>query len=278
MQGLCQGFISRRMRPLSPPPLPDWQLPPGVPRGTWDYAHSRQVAATYDELLDQDGSCQVELAILERTFAHPGLLVDLGCGTGRLLLPFARRGFGCLAVDLSPQMLAIVAKKASQEGLMIDRLLANLVQLDCLADASADYAMCMFSTLGMIRGRQHRRQALRHARRVLKPGGTLVLHVHNRWSNLWLPQGRGWVLRNLAVSLGRPSVESGDIFFDYQDVPKMFLHLYTRRELLADLRQAGLRVRELIALDSRRQHALRYPWLLGPLRRRLDRRLRLVRT
>jgi ubiquinone/menaquinone biosynthesis C-methylase UbiE len=183
-----------------------------------------------------------------------------------LLFPFARRGFTCLAVDLSPQMLAIVAEKASQEGLVIDRLLANLVQLDCLRDASADYALCMFSTLGMIRGRQHRRQALRHARRNLKPGGTFNLHVHNRWSNLWFPQGRGWVFRNLAASLWRPDVEAGDKFFDYQDVPNMFLHLYTRRELLSDLRQAGLRVIELIPLDSRREHALRYPWLLGPLR------------
>jgi SAM-dependent methyltransferase len=254
------------MRPLSPPRISDWQLPQGVPRGTWEYAHSRQIAATYDERLNQDGLCQLELAVIQRHFTQPGLLVDLGCGTGRLLFPFARRGFSCLAVDLSPEMLAIVAGKASREGLVIDRLLANLVQLDCLRDAMADYALCMFSALGMIRGRQYRRQALRHVRRILKPGGTFVLHVHNRWSNLWLPQGRGWVLRNLAASLWRPDMEAGDKFFDYQDVPNMFLHLYTRRELLADLRQAGLRVVELVPLDAQRQEVLCCPWLLSPLR------------
>jgi SAM-dependent methyltransferase len=118
----------------------------------------------------------------------------------------------------------------------------------------------------MIRERNNRLRALAHVRRILKPGGLFVLHVHNRWSNLWVPQGRGWVLRNLFASWLRPNVEAGDKFFDYQDVPKMFLHLYTRHEMLADLRHAGLQVIEIIALDSRRQHALCCPWLLGRLR------------
>jgi ubiquinone/menaquinone biosynthesis C-methylase UbiE len=197
---------------------------------------------------------------------RPGTLVDLGCGTGRLLLPFARRGFHCVAVDLSPRMLAVVDEKARAENLVVDRLLANIVQMNCLRDAMADYVLCMFSTLGMIRGRENRRQVLGHVRRILKPDGLFVMHVHNRWSNLWMPQGRGWLLRNLVASWLRPQVEAGDKFFDYQDVPKMFLHLYTRRELLSDLRHAGLRVIELIPLDARRQSDLPHRWLFGRLR------------
>lgn len=244
----------------------DWQLPDGVPRGTWEYAHSQQIAATYDKSLETDGERPFDLKVLERHFTRPGTLVDLGCGTGRLLLPFARRGFRCLAVDLSPQMLEIVGRKAQVEHLSVDRLLANLVQLDCLRDAVADYALCMFSTLGMIRGRANRRRMLTHAARILKPGGLFVLHVHNRWSNLWMPQGRGWVLRNCFASWTRAEVEAGDKFFDYQDVPKMFLHLYTRSELKADLRHAGLSIDELIPLESRRRHALPRAWLFGRLR------------
>lgn len=243
----------------------DWQLPDGVPRGTWEYAQSREIAEGYDQSL-ADGPLPFDLQVLQQRLARPGMLVDLGCGTGRLLLPFARRGFRCLAVDLSPPMLEIVRQKAAVEGLAVDRVLANLVQLDCLRGELADYVLCMFSTLGMIRGRQNRRQALRHMARILKPGGTLVLHVHNRWSNLWMPQGRGWLLRNLFASRFSSRVEPGDKFFAYQDVPQMFLHLYTRGELLSDLRSAGLAAHEIVPLETRRRHALPRAWLFGRLR------------
>lgn len=243
----------------------DWQLPDGVPRGAWEYAQSRQIAEGYDESL-ADGPTPFDLQVLQERLTQPGTLVDLGCGTGRLLLPFARRGFRCLAVDLSPPMLEVVRQKAARQGLVIDRVLANLVQLDCLRDEMADYVLCMFSTLGMIRGRPNRRQVLRHMARILRPGGTLVLHVHNRWSNLWMPQGRGWLLRNLVASRFSSQVEPGDKFFAYQDVPRMFLHLYSRGELLADLRSAGLVVHEIIPLETRRRYALPQAWLLGRLR------------
>ena len=30
-------------------PTPDWQLPPGVDRGLWDYLHSTGMVAGYDD-------------------------------------------------------------------------------------------------------------------------------------------------------------------------------------------------------------------------------------
>ena len=94
-------------------------------------------------------------------------------------------------------MLAVVGEKAAEEHLPIERLRANLVELDCLADASVDYAVSLFSTLGMIHGRPNRQRALGHVRRMLKPGGVLVLHVHNFWYNLFDPGGPWWVLKIL---------------------------------------------------------------------------------
>jgi len=38
-------------------------------------------------------------------------VLDLGCGTGRLLLAYARRGYWTLGVDLSAAMLAVAAEK-----------------------------------------------------------------------------------------------------------------------------------------------------------------------
>src|SRR6185437_4227199 len=165
-------------------------------RSLWQYGQADHIAKDYDDYFAQNSLFEFDLAVLERHFAKPGLLVDLGCGTGRLLVPFARRGYRGLAVDLSRPMLDVVGEKAAAEQLPIDRVLANMTELGFLRDASADYCISMFSTLGMVRGRENRRQALRHARRILKPGGKLAIHVHNRWYSLFDPQGRWWLLEN----------------------------------------------------------------------------------
>ena len=55
-----------------------------------------------------------------------------------------------MGVDLSPHMLAVAGEKARRENLAIERVLANIVELNALADQMADYVICMFATLGMI--------------------------------------------------------------------------------------------------------------------------------
>ena len=96
----------------------------------------------------------------------PGRLVDLGCGTGRLLIPLARRGWWVLGVDLSPEMLAVARQRASEAGVEVSLLRANLVDLGGIAGASFDHAACLFSTLGMVAGEKARRRVVAEAFRV----------------------------------------------------------------------------------------------------------------
>jgi ubiquinone/menaquinone biosynthesis C-methylase UbiE len=245
---------------------PAWQLPPGTTRGLWDYVQAPHIAEDYDDYFAYNTLFDFDLSVLRRHFTRPGTLIDLGCGTGRLLLPFARQGFHCVGVDLSAHMLRVVERKATAAGASVDRLLANMTELDCLADGSADYAICMFSTLGMIRGRENRQRVLDHARRIVKPGGRFVLHVHNVWHYLVDRLARRWLCGHLWDVILRRRAELGDRFFDYRGVPNMFLHVFSRRELTGALKQAGLRIVELIHLDPQRRNALRRPWLLGSVR------------
>lgn len=246
--------------------LPQWRLPRGVTRGVWQYTQADHIAEGYDDYFALNRLFEFDEQVLARHFSRPGLVVDLGCGTGRALVGLARRGFRGLAVDLSPAMLHIVAEKAKSEDLPIHLLRANLVELDCLRSRSADYGVCLFSTLGMIRGRENRHRLLLHARRILKPGGLFVLHVHNLWYNLFNPAGRRWLLGHLpAVLLGR-RLELGDKFFYYRAIPQMYLHTFTRRELVRALGRAGFRIRELIPLNTDRQKPLARPWFFGRVR------------
>ncbi len=245
---------------------PTWQLPPGVTRGMWEYAQAEHIARDYDEFFALNRLFEFDEAVLARHFTPPGVVVDLGAGTGRALVPLARRGFRGIAVDLSREMLEVIGEKAAVDNLRIDRLLANMVELDGLSDGIADYAICLFSTLGMIRGRENRGRALCHVARILKPGGLFVLHVHNFWYNLYDPAGPWWVFKSLAKSWLARDFDAGDKFFEYRRIPNMYLHVFRRRELTRALRQAGFRVVELIRLDQTRMRALRRPWLFGDLR------------
>jgi SAM-dependent methyltransferase len=240
------------MCPMSP--LPDWQLPPGTDRGLWDYVSSDRVAREYDAALAGTPLLEFDLRFADRHFPTPGRLVDLGCGTGRLLVHFARRGFSCLGVDLSPAMLDVVREKADREGLAIDRLQANLVELDPLPDAGFDYAACLFSTLGMIRGRENRAKFLAHVRRILKPGGVFVLHAHN-------------VRYRLGLGLGKRGEEPGDRTMpQHRGGAELTLHHYTRSELAAELAAAGFRVREWLPVSTRPDGRLPAAWLLPAVR------------
>ncbi len=213
--------------PLNPTTSPsDWQLPPGVTRGTWQYAQAPFIATDYDTYFREHSLLELDAAIVRRHLTRPGVIVDLGCGTGRALLPLVRAGFRGIGIDLSQSMLEVLRQKADRERLEVQCLRGNLVELDFLAEASVDYALCLFSTLGMICGEGHRQGVLRHVHRIVRPGGLLVLHVHNFWHNLWWPQGRDWLLRNLIGSGVRCQIR-GDKRYDYRGIRQFYLHLFT---------------------------------------------------
>jgi SAM-dependent methyltransferase len=241
---------------------PDWQMPPGVNGGLWDYRHDADLAETYDQRLAGSPLLQLDVAFAEKHFQKPGRMLDLGCGTGRLLIPFARRGWSVLGVDLSEPMLNVVGAKARLAGVKVDRVQANIVQLECLADASFDHAACLFSTLGMVRGDEERRRVLSHVHRLLKADGTFVVHVHNWWFNVWDRDGRWWLMKDIFQTSARGDREMPA----HLALTGLALHHFRRGEILHQLREAGFRLLEIQVVGLEGKHGLRCPWWFGWLR------------
>jgi ubiquinone/menaquinone biosynthesis C-methylase UbiE len=234
--------VTKGLRPA------DWQLPAGVNHGLWDYLHSPTVARGYDAALAGSTLFAADERFVERHCPTAGNLIDLGCGTGRMLLTLAGRGYRVVGVDLSSEMLAVAREKAAATGLPVHLIRANLAELDAIADASFDHAICLFSTLGMVMGADTRRQVVRHVFRMLRPGGHFVLHVHNRWFSALDPSGRRWLLKNLLASAFGSAIAGDRVMPVHQGVAGLTLHLFTRREAMELLRSAGFRIVEVAAV------------------------------
>lgn len=247
-------------------PLPPaWRMPEGVNAALWHYAHAARLADEEDDYFTGHPLFEADARALDARFTTPAPLVDLGCGTGRHALRFARRGFPVVAVDLSHGMLRKVGEKAQREGLPVLRVEANLCRLGAIPDGMFSYALSMFSTLGMIRGARARQQALAEAGRILEPGGRLALHAHNLWLNLRDPQGRKWLLRQSPrILLGRD--DAGDRRMTYRGIPNMEVHLYRWGELRRALTGNGFTIDEVLPIDEVDAAPIALPWLGHPIR------------
>ncbi|HMF16058.1 MAG TPA: methyltransferase domain-containing protein [Gemmataceae bacterium] len=244
----------------------DWQLPPGVNRGLWDYFHDPAIARSYDAGLANCHLLNIDQEFALRHFPRPGRLLDLGCGTGRILIPFAQRGFWTVGVDLSTEMLKVAGEKAAAAGVVIQRVCANLVDLAGLSDGAFDHAACLFSTLGMVMGSASRRRVLEHVFRLLRPGGKFVLHVHNRWFNFWNRDTRRWLIKDCIRSLVGGSSAGDHVMPTHQGIAGLTLHLFTRREIVRLLRSVGFGIAEVKPISLRADGKLVWPFLFGRLR------------
>jgi SAM-dependent methyltransferase len=244
---------------------PAWRLPDGVNTALWHYTHEARLAEEEDDYFAGHPLFAADARAVDARFRDPGPLVDLGCGTGRHALRFARRGFPVVAVDLSHAMLRTVRDKARREGLAVLGVEANLCQLGALPDGAFAYALSMFSTLGMIRGRPARQRALAGAQRILRPGGRLALHAHNLWLNLRDRQGRAW-LRHTVPRLLLAQEGAGDRRMTYRGIPNMEVHLYRWGELKRDLAGAGLTIEEVLPVNEVTAAPIAAPWLAHPVR------------
>ena len=236
---------------------PDWQLPPGVDRGLWDYFRNGEMVRGYDAQMSASPLAAADVRFCDAVFDRPGRLADLGCGTGRLAVHFAAKGFDCVGVDLSPAMLATARANAEAAGVRVEWAEANLVDLGGLADGSFRYAACLFSTLGMVRREANRAAAVRAAARVLEPGGRFVLHVHNRWFRGL--GGKRMLEQAVKSALGRP--DAGDVTMPqaYAGAP-LTLHHFTRGEAVGLLEANGFRVTRLDAVTEAGDTGVSRPW------------------
>lgn len=169
-------------------------------------------ASAYDQSTHMGIRPELLASILEHlaSFPRPDSILDIGCGTGALLLELkSRLEVGVMAgLDLSDKMLELARQKL---GTSVDLRLGDSEALPWEANCF-DLVCC---TLAFHHYPQPE-QAIAEMRRVLKPGGNLLL------ADVTLPAP----LRQL-TNLVLPLLSTGD------------RHAYSRAEIFSLLNQAG---------------------------------------
>jgi len=97
--------------------------------------------------------------------------LDLGCGAGHAAYALAEGGAEVTAYDLSAEMLAVVEEEAARRGLTALHVRQGAAERLPLAEDSFDLVVTRYSAHHWA----YVPAALREARRVLRPGGTLVV-------------------------------------------------------------------------------------------------------
>lgn len=106
----------------------------------------------------------------------PRRVLEPACGSGRMLVEMARRGFEVCGFDASAQMIEFARKRLSRarrEGVLFEGRLENFQ-----APGRFDLAHCLVNTFKYLPDEDSVQSHLRCVARALRPGGLYVIGIH----------------------------------------------------------------------------------------------------
>jgi ubiquinone/menaquinone biosynthesis C-methylase UbiE len=124
-----------------------------------------------------------------------GDVLEVAIGTGRNL-PYYPEGIRLTGLEFSPVMLELARRQAERLGRQVDLLLGDAQALE-LPDASFDTVVCTLSLCAI----PDERRAVAEMKRVLRPGGRLLLLDHVAGAPRWV-RALQWLLERVTIPLG----------------------------------------------------------------------------
>ena len=105
-------------------------------------------------------------------------VLDLCCGQGRHAVELARRGFVVTGADLSEYLLELASEAAMQAAVTVRFHRGDMRALPW--EEEFDAVIVMFTAFGYFDSEEDNEKVLRQVRKVLRPGGRLLLDLPNR--------------------------------------------------------------------------------------------------
>jgi ubiquinone/menaquinone biosynthesis C-methylase UbiE len=160
---------------------------------TYADEYQRLLCRTYDGVYSvlRNPSGDVEFYV-EQAQESGGPVLELGCGTGRILIPTARAGVECVGLDGSPEMLAVLREKSPPANV---QLVQGLLESFDLGERRFRLISAPFRVLQHLLDIDVQLAALSNVRRHLAPGGAFVFDVFDpkleRMAQTLVPESEG---------------------------------------------------------------------------------------
>jgi SAM-dependent methyltransferase len=194
------------------------------------------------------------LRILRSNKAVDGLVVDLGCGSGRWARELNDHGYRVFGVDQSPAMIRLARRFAPQSKFKV----ASLLDVELPAcDAVTSIGECFNYAFDQRNSRTQLVRLFRRVFRALRPSGLFVFDVAEparmpvRPEQHWV-EGESWAILVEVHGDRKRSLLSRRII-SFRKAGKLYrrteeihhLRLYRTSDLIRDLEQCGFRARKL---------------------------------
>ena len=134
----------------------------------------------YAEYYDLDHDTQIDIAFYLNYARRCGSpVLELACGTGRVLIPLAEAGFEMYGIDLSENMLAHCRRKVAERGLddRVHLALADMATYD-LPRKDIALAYVPVRSFMHLHAQEDQLACLRCTYKHLRPGGVFIVDVY----------------------------------------------------------------------------------------------------
>lgn len=136
-------------------------------------------ARVYDELMDNvpyEEWAQFILNLLQDRKITEGLVLELGCGTGKLMTLLGKAGFDMIGVDNSVEMLQIAREKTSQDFLY---LLQDMREFELYGTVKAVISVC--DSVNYITKKEELRKVFQLVNNYLDPEGLFIFDFNTEY-------------------------------------------------------------------------------------------------
>ena len=123
-------------------------------------------------------------SFIERIFkreckTRPELVLDLACGTGRMTIELAKRGFDMTGIDYSPEMLNIARAEAEKAGVDVLWLCQDMTGFELYG--TVDAAVCCLDSINHIVTDEELDSCFRLLHNYIIPDGILVFDINGKY-------------------------------------------------------------------------------------------------
>ena len=114
---------------------------------------------------------------IEKISELGGSCLDVGCGTGRVLIPLAHAGVEITGIDSSPEMIANCIKNLEEENIKTDTIEGNMINFDL--GKKFNSLIVPGGSFQLIHDYDDAILTLKNFRSHLQSGGTLIMSLFN---------------------------------------------------------------------------------------------------